>query len=61
MSQAASRAGSLEGKPAAVTGAARGIGRAAAIALAREGPDIAGIKPFLSLVALSALSRIPAR
>jgi NAD(P)-dependent dehydrogenase (short-subunit alcohol dehydrogenase family) len=43
MSQAAPRAGSLEGKVAVVTGAARGIGRAAAIALAREGTDIAGI------------------
>jgi NAD(P)-dependent dehydrogenase (short-subunit alcohol dehydrogenase family) len=43
MSQAAPGAGSLEGKVAVVTGAARGIGRAAAIALAREGTDIAGI------------------
>jgi SDR family mycofactocin-dependent oxidoreductase len=43
MSQVASGGGSLEGKVAVVTGAARGIGRAAAIALAREGADIAGI------------------
>jgi SDR family mycofactocin-dependent oxidoreductase len=43
MSQVADGAGSLEGKVAVVTGAARGIGRAAAIALAREGADIAGI------------------
>ena len=43
MSQAAPGAGLLEGKVAVVTGAARGIGRAAAIALAREGTDIAGI------------------
>ena len=33
----------LQGKVAVVTGAARGIGRAAAIALAREGADIVGI------------------
>jgi NAD(P)-dependent dehydrogenase (short-subunit alcohol dehydrogenase family) len=33
----------LRGKVAVVTGAARGIGRAAAIAMAREGADIAGI------------------
>jgi NAD(P)-dependent dehydrogenase (short-subunit alcohol dehydrogenase family) len=33
----------LKGKVAVVTGAARGIGRAAAVALAREGADIAGI------------------
>jgi NAD(P)-dependent dehydrogenase (short-subunit alcohol dehydrogenase family) len=33
----------LKGKVAVVTGAARGIGRAAAIALARSGADIAGI------------------
>ena len=43
MSQVANGAGSLKGKVAVVTGAARGIGRAAAIALAREGADIAGI------------------
>ncbi len=43
MRQAAVEAGSLEGKVAVVTGAARGIGRAAAIALAREGADIAGV------------------
>lgn len=34
---------SLEGKSAVVTGAARGIGRAIAIALATEGADIMGI------------------
>ena len=33
----------LRGKLAVVTGAARGIGRAAAVALAREGADIVGI------------------
>ena len=33
----------LDGKVAVVTGAARGIGRAAAVALARAGADIAGI------------------
>jgi len=33
----------LEGKVAVITGAARGIGRACAVALAREGADIAGI------------------
>jgi NAD(P)-dependent dehydrogenase (short-subunit alcohol dehydrogenase family) len=43
MSQAVPGAGSLDGKVAVVTGAARGIGRAAAIALVREGADIAGI------------------
>jgi NAD(P)-dependent dehydrogenase (short-subunit alcohol dehydrogenase family) len=35
--------GILRGKVAVVTGAARGIGRAAAIALAREGANIAGL------------------
>jgi NAD(P)-dependent dehydrogenase (short-subunit alcohol dehydrogenase family) len=35
--------GILRSKVAVVTGAARGIGRAAAIALAREGADIAGL------------------
>ena len=43
MSQVAPGAGPLEGKVAVVTGAARRIGRAAAIALTREGADIAGI------------------
>lgn len=33
----------LEGKVAVITGAARGIGRACAVALAREGADVAGI------------------
>ncbi len=33
----------LEGKVAVITGAARGIGRACAVALAHEGADVAGI------------------
>ena len=33
----------LKGKVAVVTGAARGIGRSAAVALARSGADVAGI------------------
>jgi NAD(P)-dependent dehydrogenase (short-subunit alcohol dehydrogenase family) len=35
--------GCLRGKAAAVAGAARGIGRASAVALAREGADVIGI------------------
>lgn len=35
--------GRVEGKVAVITGAARGIGRAAAVALAREGADVVGI------------------
>lgn len=35
--------GRLAGKVAVVTGAARGIGRAAALAMAKEGADVAGI------------------
>lgn len=35
--------GSLLGKAAVVTGAARGIGRATAVAFAHEGADFAGI------------------
>src|SRR5271169_3650506 len=38
-----SSSGRLRGKAAVVTGAARGIGRATAVALAREGADIMGI------------------
>src|ERR1700760_2529790 len=35
--------GRLDGKAAIVTGAARGIGRATAVAFAREGADVMGI------------------
>ena len=35
--------GRLEGKLAVVTGAARGIGRAVAVAMSREGADVAGL------------------
>jgi NAD(P)-dependent dehydrogenase (short-subunit alcohol dehydrogenase family) len=54
MTQAAPGAGSLEGKAAVVTGAARAIGRAAALALAREGADIAGIDICASVATSSA-------
>lgn len=35
--------GRLQGRAAIITGAARGIGRATAIAFAREGVDVMGI------------------
>ncbi len=41
--EARSKGGRLSGKAAIVTGAARGIGRATAVAFAREGADVLGI------------------
>jgi len=41
--QDSTSSGILKGKIAVVTGAARGIGRSAAVALARSGADVAGI------------------
>src|SRR6202789_4686611 len=41
--QGSAWSGILKGKVAVVTGAARGIGRSAAVALAQSGADVAGI------------------
>jgi len=43
MNETVQQTGLLQGKNAVISGAARGIGRAAASAFAREGADIAGI------------------
>lgn len=50
--------GRLDGKVAVVTGAARGIGRATAIALARAGADVVGVD--ICAVVSSAMDFAPA-